>query len=91
MPISAPLPGHALKMREDGNSRLSLNKPYQTFATTRHDDVNEICHCQHLTDRRAVTGGNKLDRVCRQARFDHAINQAFMNRAGGVEAFRPAR
>ena len=82
---------NAFEVREYRHASLRLNPRHQTFAASRHDDVDiAIEPCQHLADGGAVAGRHELDGGLRQGGGAQAFGHRRKNSAAGAQTIRAA-
>ena len=81
----------ALQMSDDRHARFLLHALDQTAPAARHDDVDEVHHArEHVAHRGAVGRRHDLDRGLGQAGGAQSGDQACVNGAARVRAFRAA-
>jgi hypothetical protein len=80
----------AFEVGEDGNPRLALDEAHEALAAARDDHVDVAHGPQHGRDRRAVAGGDELDRVLGEARLAEAPLEAFVDGLERVQALAAA-
>ena len=70
----------AVEMLDDRHPCIAADPLDQTLAAARDDDVDELGHGDHGTDRRAIGRGDHLHAVGRQTGLDQTLPDAGRDR-----------